>query len=82
MYVLCLVFKKTVIEEILNIVDAEKPHAMSKLSSGLMKITTHPDHMSHCDTPSGTNWSNRWTYRVFIINTHKTVIHDRCSRRQ
>jgi len=37
--------------------------------SGLMKITTHLDYISHCKTASGTSWSNRWTYRVFIINT-------------
>jgi len=39
--------------------------------SGSMKITTHLDHISHCKTASGTNWSNRWTSRVFIINTHR-----------
>ena len=37
-------------------------------SSG--KLTTHLDHISHCKTASGTNWSNRWTYLVFIKNTH------------
>ena len=37
--------------------------------SGSMKITTHLDHFSHCETTAGTNWSNRWTYRVFIIHT-------------
>jgi hypothetical protein len=42
--------------------------------SGLMKITTHLDHISHCKTVSGTNWSNRWTYRVFIINTRRDEI--------
>ena len=30
-----------------------------------MKITTHLDYISHCKTASGTNWSCRWTYRVF-----------------
>jgi len=30
-----------------------------------MKITTRPDLTSHCKTASGTNWSNRWTYRIF-----------------
>ena len=39
--------------------------------SGSMKITTRLDHTSHCKTASGTNWSNRWTYRVFIINTRR-----------
>ena len=36
----------------------------------LMQITTHLDHITHCKTAFGTNWSNRRTYRVFIINTH------------
>ena len=35
--------------------------------SGSIKITTHLDHISHCETESGTNSLNRWTYRVFII---------------
>jgi len=39
--------------------------------SGSMKITTHLDNISHCKTASGTNWSNRWVYRVFIINTRR-----------
>ena len=34
--------------------------------SGVMKITTHLYHISHCKTSSGTNWSKRWTHRVFI----------------
>ena len=29
------------------------------------KNSTHLDHISHCNIASGTNWSNRWTYRVF-----------------
>jgi len=28
--------------------------------SGSMKITTHLDHIGHCKTSSGTNWSYRW----------------------
>ena len=39
--------------------------------SGSMKITPHLDHIRHCKTASGTNWSNRWTYRVFMINTRR-----------
>jgi len=39
--------------------------------SGSTKITTHLDHVSYCKTASDTNWSNRWTYRVFIINTRR-----------
>ena len=39
--------------------------------SGLMKITTHLDHVSHCEAEFCTNRSNRWTYRVSIINTHR-----------
>ena len=35
---------------------------------GSIKITTHLDHIRHCKAASGTNWSNRWTYRAFIIN--------------
>jgi hypothetical protein len=37
--------------------------------SGSMKINTHLDHISHRKTKFGTNSSDRWTYRVFIINT-------------
>ena len=36
--------------------------------SDLMKITTRLDHISHGKTTFGTNWSNRWTYRLFVIN--------------
>jgi hypothetical protein len=32
--------------------------------SGSMKFTTRLDHNSHRKTASGTNWSNRWTYRI------------------
>ena len=39
--------------------------------SGSTKFTTRLDHISHCQTASGTNRSNRWTYRVFIINAHR-----------
>ena len=42
--------------------------------SGLMKVTTHLDHMSHCKTASCKNWSNRWTYRVFFINARRDEI--------
>jgi len=34
--------------------------------SGTTKIIKHLDHVSHCKTASGTNWSNRWTYQVLI----------------
>ena len=39
--------------------------------SGSMKITTYLDHVGHCKTTSGTNWSNRWTYRVLITITRR-----------
>ena len=39
--------------------------------SDSMKTTTHLDHISHCKTSSGTKWLNRWTYRLFIINTRR-----------
>ena len=39
--------------------------------SGSITITTHLDRISHCETASGTNWSNRWTYRVLIMNTRR-----------
>ena len=42
--------------------------------SGSMKTTTHLDRMSHCKSASGTNWSNRWSSRVFIINAHRDLI--------
>ena len=37
--------------------------------SSSMEITTHLDHIDHCKTASGANWSNRWTYRVLVTNT-------------
>ena len=37
--------------------------------SGSMQFTTHLDHIGHCTTTSGKDRSNRWTYRVFIMNT-------------
>ena len=32
--------------------------------SGSTKVTTHLDHVSHCEITSGTSWLNGWTYRV------------------
>ena len=29
-------------------------------------MTTRLDHIRHCKTASSRNWSNRWTYRLFI----------------
>jgi hypothetical protein len=37
--------------------------------SGSTNITTHLNHISHCETSFGANWLNRWTNRVCIINT-------------
>ena len=42
--------------------------------SGSKKITTHLDHVSHCKPTPDTNRSNRWTDRVFIINTRRDSI--------
>ena len=39
--------------------------------SGSMTFTTHLDHISHCEIASSTNWLNRWTYRLFMINTQR-----------
>ena len=39
--------------------------------SGSTKFTTHLDHISHGKTSPGTDWSNRCTNRVSIINTHR-----------
>ena len=39
-----------------------------------MNITSHMDHIRHCKTASGTNWSNGWTHRVCIINTRRDQI--------
>ena len=36
-----------------------------------LKITTCLDHFSHCKTVSGTNWLNRWTYRVLVMYTRR-----------
>ena len=41
--------------------------SISDKYSGLMRISAHLDHMSHCKITSGTHRSNRWTYPVFII---------------
>jgi len=35
------------------------------------ELTTHLDHMIHCEATSGTNWLNKRTYRVFIVNTRR-----------
>ena len=40
--------------------------------SSSMKITAHLDHTSHCKRASGTNWSNRWTYR-FRLNRGASI---------
>ena len=45
-----------------------------------MKITTRLDHTSHCKTASGPHWSNRWTYRVFVINIRRDWIRVGSSR--
>ena len=42
--------------------------SMYNTYSGSLKITSHLDHIGHCERSSGTDWSNRWTYRVFIIH--------------
>ena len=42
--------------------------------SGSMKIITRLDHIGHCKTASGTDWSNRWIYRVFIVKTRRDLI--------
>ena len=36
-----------------------------------MKFSTHLDHSSHGKAVCGTNWSQRWTYRVLTINTRR-----------
>ena len=38
---------------------------------GSMNITTHLDHVSYCKTASGTNWLNRWTCLLCLINTRR-----------
>jgi hypothetical protein len=48
---------------------ARAPLQARLFDAGSMKITTHLDPISHCKMASGTNSSNRWTYRVFIMNT-------------
>ena len=42
--------------------------------SSSMKMTSHLDHVSRCKAASGIDWSNRWTYRVFITNTRRDEI--------
>ena len=45
--------------------------------SGLIKIITHLNRSSHRKTTSGTNWSNRWTYRVLFITSprREAIVH-------
>ena len=38
------------------------------------KITSHLDHVSHCTTSPVTIWLDRWTNRVFIMNTRRNYI--------
>ena len=42
--------------------------------SGSMKVTTRLTHTHHYQPAYDTTWSNRWTYRVFIINTRRDQI--------
>ena len=58
----------------IGVLDPQTPFMIK--NSGSVKYTTHLDHISHCKTASGTNWSNRLTYRVFIKNTR----HDKLGR--
>ena len=46
----------------------------NNMHSGSMKFATHLNHISHLETSSGTNWSNRWTYRAFVINARPDQI--------
>ena len=39
-----------------------------------MKITTHLDHISHCEAASGPNWSNRWTYRIDGLRSNRWTL--------
>ena len=42
-----------------------------------IKIATRLNHISHCKAAvSGTNWSNRWTYRAFIIDARRDEVAD------
>ena len=39
--------------------------------SGLIKITTHPDHVFHCKTTSGSNRLKRWSSQYFSIDARR-----------
>ena len=39
--------------------------------SSSKKITAHLDHVRHGETASRTNWSNRWTDLLFIIDARR-----------
>jgi len=39
--------------------------------SRLMQISTHLNHIVTVSATFGTNWSTRWSSRVFIINTSR-----------
>jgi hypothetical protein len=55
------------------------PNMMPAVSSGRvyesysasMEITTQLIHIGHCKAAPGKNWSNRWTNRVFMMNTRR-----------
>ena len=42
----------------------------TKCCSHSYQITTHLNHISHCEIASGTNWSNRWTSSVLEWRSH------------
>ena len=40
-------------------------------SHGLQPTPYTLHHISHCKIVCGTQWSNRWTYRVFIMHIRR-----------
>ena len=42
--------------------------------SDSMNVTTRLHYISHCETASGANRSNSWTYREFITKTRRDKI--------
>ena len=41
------------------------PASIQDKHAGSIKVTTHLNHISHCQAASGTGWLNRWTHRVY-----------------
>ena len=68
---------------LVHLLDTFVPYFIGSIcdkNPGSTKITTRLRYISRCETTSGTNWFNRWTYRISIINTRRDEIRVGCER--